>query len=147
MKITILGSGTYQPQLDISTSCYLVQIGNENLVFDFGRGSVNQLLRAGVEYYDIDAIFITHTHADHCNDLSGFLHIALAEPINGKFRKKDISIYGPIGIKRSIEYLLEAFDLQDKNPEFKIKIEELDFNGSVKTDKWFVRSYKAKHSS
>ena len=67
-----------------------VRAGKQNLVFDFGRGALGQLLKLGIKYYEIDAIFISHTHADHCSELSSFLHIALAEPPIGKFRKKDI---------------------------------------------------------
>ena len=121
MKITVLGSGTYVPQLDKLNSSYLVQIGKENLVFDFGRGAINQLLKKGVEYYDIDRIFITHTHADHCSELISLLHIALAGPYQEKYRTKELVIYGPKGIKKTINNLLEAFYLSDKKPVYEVK--------------------------
>jgi len=77
MEITVLGSGTYQPELKRHCSGYLIKISRQNLVFDFGRGTLDQLLKLGINYFDIDSIFISHTHADHCSELSSFLHITL----------------------------------------------------------------------
>ncbi len=94
MEITILGSGNYQPlKKDRYFPAYLVKAGKQNLVFDFGRGALGQLLKLGIKYYEIDAIFISHTHADHCSELSSFLHIALAEPPIGKFRNIPFKVF------------------------------------------------------
>jgi len=147
MEVIILGSGTYQPELGRHSSSYLVKIGSNNIVIDFGRGVLDQLIKIGVNYYDIDAIFISHTHADHCSELSSFLHIALAEPTVGKFRKKDLIIYGPKGLKKTIIYLLKAFDLEKHKPTFKIIVKELNENKIVKINQSKIKSYKAKHDS
>ncbi len=47
MKLTILGSGTYQPELERHSSAYLVEIASSqaprndtNICFDFGRGAI-----------------------------------------------------------------------------------------------------------
>jgi len=146
MKITVLGSGTYVPQLDKLNSSYLVQIGKENLVFDFGRGAINQLLKKGVEYYDIDRIFISHTHADHCSELSSLLFISLLGPHPQKYRTKDLIIYGPKGIKETINHLLEAFDITDKNSDYKVNIVEIDVEGVIEGNNWSVKSFEVFHS-
>ena len=146
MEIIILGSGTYQPEQERFSSSYLVKVAKQNLIFDFGRGALGQLLKAGINYYDIDAIFITHTHADHCSELGSFLHIALAEPENGRFRKKDITIYTPRGAKKAINHMLKAFGLEKFKPRYKVKIKELTDSGTIKGQGWIVRSYEARHS-
>ena len=146
MELIILGSGTYQPELTRHSSSYLVKIDKQNLVFDFGRGTLDQLLKVGINYYDINVIFITHTHADHCSELSSFLHIALAEPEKGKFRKKNIAIYGPKGIKKTINHIAKAFGLEKFQPPHKVEIKELTNGDVVKGRNWTVRSYKVKHS-
>lgn len=124
----------------------MVQIGNENLVFDFGRGCINQLLKLGIEYHDLAIIFISHTHADHCAELSPFLQIALQEPPEGKFRKKDATIYGPKGIKQTVRNLLKAFHMEDKKPRYKVKVKELKEGEIVKGKNWFVKCFKATHA-
>lgn len=147
MEVTILGSGTYQPELTRHCSSYLVKISKQNLIFDFGRGAIDQLLKVGIEYYDIDVIFITHVHADHCSELGSFLHIALAEPPNGKLRKKDVIIYGPKGIKETVNHLLEAFGhLEISKPKYKVEIRELKDRNKVKGNNWTVESFAVKHS-
>lgn len=145
MELTILGSGTYQPELDRHASSYLIKTGQQNLVFDFGRGVLDQLMKAGINYYDIDYIFISHMHADHCSELSPFLHIALAEPEKGKFRQKDITIYGPKGLKKTVKNILEAFGLQKSRPRYKVNIIELGDNDFVKNKNWLIKTYTTKH--
>jgi len=146
MKVTVLGSSTYVPLLDKFNSSYLVQINNENLVFDFGRGAINQLLKKGIEYYDIDRIFITHTHADHCSELSSLLHITLAGPYPEKFRTKNLTIYGPKGIKETVNHLLEAFDLTKYKSTYEVKVVEIDFGEVIKGNNWSVKCFEAFHS-
>jgi ribonuclease BN (tRNA processing enzyme) len=51
----------------------LVQNGYYNLLIDAGDGIAKALLYAGVKYNEIDAIFITHTHADHFSGLASLL--------------------------------------------------------------------------
>lgn len=162
MKLTILGSGSYQPELDRHSSSYLIEtnpsthsinsrqasLGQpEKLVFDFGRGALDQLMKVGVNYYDIDAIFISHFHPDHYNDLSAFLHIALAEPEKGKFRKKDMTIYLPEGGRNNYQNLLDAGNLSKFKPKYKVNIRELKDNEQIKTKNWLLTAYEVKHSS
>jgi len=146
MQITILGSGTYVPELERHCPSYLIQVGKENIVFDFGRGALGQLLKLGVDYADIDIIFITHTHADHCSELSSFLHIALAEPSFLKLMKKDIIIYGPKGLSKTVNSMKKAFNLTKFNPKFKITIKEIEDGDVISGEDWKLKSYKVKHS-
>jgi len=147
MKITILGSGSYQPEYRRHSASHLVQIGEQNLVFDFGRGVLDQLQKSGVEYHQIDKIFISHLHSDHWSEIAPFLHIALAEPSTNKLRKKDVSIYGPVGFKRAYNQVLSAFDLKKFNPKYKVKVVELKNNSVIKGTSWTVKAFLVKHSS
>lgn len=145
MKVTILGSGTYQPlEVQRHSAAYLVQDGNKNLVFDFGRGVVDQLLKCGVAYYDIDTIFLTHTHPDHCAELGAFLFASFCGPSAEKYKKK-LVIYGPQGIKSMIKHLLAAFSLSPKLQN-KFKVKELRDGEMIKVHGFQIEVYTAKHS-
>ena len=146
MHITIIGSGSYFPETDRHCSSYLVQIGKENLVFDFGRGVLDGLIKSGVQYYDIDTIFITHTHADHCVELGALLHICLMELPGFEFRKKDLTIYGPKGIKHTIDLIMETYGLKKAKSKHKIIVKELEEGDVVHGDVWKVQGFKAVHS-
>ncbi len=147
MEVIILGSGTYQPELTRHASSYLVKIKSKNLVFDFGRGALGQLLKVGIEYYDIDQIFISHTHPDHCSELSSFLHIALSEPRYGKFRKADLTIYGPKGIKQIVSYLFKAFNFTVFKPKYKILIKELTRDKIIQDKDYTIKNFEASHDT
>lgn len=62
MKITILGSGTFYPELNRHASSYLFQIGKEKIIFDFGRGILDSLMKTKVRLEEINTIFISHLH-------------------------------------------------------------------------------------
>jgi ribonuclease BN (tRNA processing enzyme) len=146
MKLTILGSGTYFPELDRHSSSYLIQTKKLNLVFDFGRGALDGLIKQGLNYYDLDAIFISHFHSDHFSDLVSLLHISLIEHPDRQLRKKDLIIYGPKGFVKIYDYLKKAFYLEKYQPKYKVIIKELEDNDVIKIDDCVVKNYKVKHS-
>ncbi|MFA5076059.1 MAG: ribonuclease Z [Patescibacteria group bacterium] len=146
MEITILGSGSYQPELSRHSAGYLVRAGKKNLVFDFGRGAVDQLMKVGVNYYDIDAIFITHLHSDHCSDLLAVLHILLIEPAFLSFRKKKLVVYGPVGFNKVMAKLMVIFNLTKYRPQYKIVFKEIKDGQSARIGSCQIRGYKVKHS-
>ncbi|NRQ38426.1 MBL fold metallo-hydrolase [Nonomuraea sp. NN258] len=74
MKVTVVGcSGSY-PGPDSPASCYLVESDGFSLLLDLGNGALGALQRH-IGLYDVDAICITHLHADHCLDICGY-HVA-----------------------------------------------------------------------
>jgi ribonuclease BN (tRNA processing enzyme) len=74
MKVTIVGcSGSY-PGPDSPASCYLLEEEGFRMLLDLGSGSLGALQRH-IGLYDVDAICLTHLHADHCLDMCGY-HVA-----------------------------------------------------------------------
>ncbi|TDD43871.1 MBL fold metallo-hydrolase [Nonomuraea terrae] len=74
MKVTIVGcSGSY-PGPDSPASCYLLEADGFRLVLDLGSGSLGALQRH-TSLYDVDAVCLSHLHADHCLDMCAY-HVA-----------------------------------------------------------------------
>ena len=69
MEITVVGSGTVVPLLERRQSCVVVEAGGETLFFDLGSGAVRGMLRAGLDPFAVDRIFVTHFHPDHTVDV------------------------------------------------------------------------------
>jgi ribonuclease BN (tRNA processing enzyme) len=69
MEITVVGSGTVVPRLERRQSCVAVEQGGEMLVFDLGSGAVRGMLRADLDPFAVDRVFVTHFHPDHTVDL------------------------------------------------------------------------------
>jgi len=97
MKLIVLGSGTCVPSLSRSAPGYFLTAGDKQLLIDIGSTVPQQLVKAGRSGFEIDAVFITHTHPDHVSGLSPFLHSLTSTP--GKTRVKELYLVGPPGIK------------------------------------------------
>lgn len=75
-SLTVLGSSGAYPQADNPCSGYLLEHDGFSLVVDLGYGTAGPLLahRPGGA---VDAVVITHEHADHCADLHALMRIRL----------------------------------------------------------------------
>lgn len=62
---------------------------------DCGRSAVTQYAKAGLEFGDLQNIFITHLHADHIADYYNFLLLSGAVPTNDGDILKSVGVYGP----------------------------------------------------
>jgi ribonuclease BN (tRNA processing enzyme) len=72
MQIIVLGGAGIWPTAEQACSGYLVEDHDYRLLLDPGYATLPKLLeRYGVA--DIDAVFVTHEHPDHCADLSPLL--------------------------------------------------------------------------
>ncbi len=71
MRLTVLGSSPSWQDAGGACSGYLVQEGDTNLLVDCGSGVFGKL-RLHCDYVDVDAVVISHLHADHFFDLVPF---------------------------------------------------------------------------
>ncbi len=70
VDLTVLGSSGAWPSKGRACSGYLLESKATRIVLDLGFGTLPRLL----EYCSpgaVDAVFVTHAHADHCVDLFG----------------------------------------------------------------------------
>jgi len=109
MRLTIVGcSGSFAGPKS-PASCYLVQAEHEgrtwNLVLDLGNGALGALQRH-IDPTTIDAVVLSHLHADHCLDLCG-LYVAQKYSPTVVARTR-IPVYGPRGTD---ERMARAYDM------------------------------------
>lgn len=110
MRLTVVGCAGSFPGPDSPASCYLVEAPFEDrtyrLVLDLGSGSFGALQRH-VTPREIDAIALSHLHADHCFDMSGLYVVAKYHP-EGAFEQ--IPVLSPTG---SNEFLTDTYGRED----------------------------------
>lgn len=94
MEITVLGSATPYPTADNPCSGYLLSTVNSRLWVDAGTGTLGALQRH-VAVDDVDAIWVSHLHADHCADLLTAFYGLLYADVD---LDAPIPLYGPPGI-------------------------------------------------
>jgi ribonuclease BN (tRNA processing enzyme) len=67
MKLTCIGKYGPYPKAGESCSCYLLTHNGKNIVIDMGSGALSQLQKI-LPIKDIDALLLSHLHADHMGD-------------------------------------------------------------------------------
>jgi ribonuclease BN (tRNA processing enzyme) len=79
VKITVLGKSPSWQDAAGACSGYLVQEGDFTLLLDCGNGVFSKLRRA-VDYVDVNAVLLSHMHADHFLDLVPFSYALCYAP-------------------------------------------------------------------
>jgi ribonuclease BN (tRNA processing enzyme) len=77
VQLTVLGSAGGYPMPGVPASGYVIEHGGARVWCDVGPGT---LMGFPHELHTIDAVVISHEHADHCLDLIALFH-ALAYPL------------------------------------------------------------------
>ena len=92
MRLTVLGcSGTF-PSADSPCSSYLVRHDGFTLMVDAGNGAIGALQRE-TGLLDVDAVLLSHLHADHCVDLVAYSYARRFHPEHPPL----LPVYGPAG--------------------------------------------------
>jgi ribonuclease BN (tRNA processing enzyme) len=70
-------------------------VGERVFVIDCGRGSPSAFVEAGLEFPKLEAVFLTHLHADHIGDLPGLLLYGWGVRVGDNGPLAPIRVYGP----------------------------------------------------
>src|ERR1039457_2821222 len=108
LKVTLLGTGHPTPSIERFGPSILVEAGSERLLFDCGRGATIRLWQLHIPLSAVTAIFFTHLHSDH---VVGFPDLWLTGwlPTAWGRRAEPMHVYGPIGTKKMMRHLEEAY--------------------------------------
>lgn len=108
MRLTIVGCSGSFPGPDSPASCYLVEAEHDGatfrLVLDLGSGALGHLQRY-TDLESVDAVVLSHLHADHCLDMCSFYVVRKYNP-SGPMAP--LPVYGPEGTG---DRLARAYDL------------------------------------
>ncbi|MGI8612963.1 MAG: MBL fold metallo-hydrolase [Nocardioidaceae bacterium] len=107
MRLTVVGCSGSFPGPTSAASCYLVQAPHEgrtfSLVLDLGSGAFGPL-QTHVGLFALDAVALSHLHADHCLDLTACY-------VSRKYDRDPhppLPVHGPRG---TAERVARAYDL------------------------------------
>ena len=91
-SFTVIGHWGAYPGPGEATSCYLLQASGTSILLDCGSGSLS-LLQRRLSLSEIDAVVLSHYHADHIADLGCLQYAARIDMDLGR-RKEPLKIYG-----------------------------------------------------
>lgn len=104
MKLTVVGCSGSAPGPKSAASCYLVEHEGFRLLLDFGNGAFGAL--QGVADPDtIDAVFLSHLHADHCLDVVPFV---VWRRYSGRATRGRVPLYAPAAAERRLALAYDA---------------------------------------
>jgi ribonuclease BN (tRNA processing enzyme) len=98
VRITIVGCAGSFPGPQSAASCYLVEAGDFRLVLDLGNGALGSLQQYA-DLDEVDAVCLSHLHADHCLDMCGFTVAKAHHPLG---QRRRIPVYAPEGAQGHI---------------------------------------------
>ncbi|GAA1110208.1 MULTISPECIES: MBL fold metallo-hydrolase [Kitasatospora] len=107
MKLTVVGCSGSFPSAESPCSSYLVEADGYRLVIDLGNGALGALQKY-TGLYDVDAVLLSHLHADHCIDLCAYW-VARNYRLEGC--PALLPVHGPHG---TAERLARAYDMPEE---------------------------------
>jgi ribonuclease Z len=137
LEVIFLGTGGSVPSARRSTASVLVARGGERLMFDCGEGTQRQLQRS-LGLIQVDAIYLTHFHADHVLGLPGLL-----KSYDLTDREAPLSVYGPPGLVDLFAILKPIIG----RIGFETELVELAPGDVVARDEYEIQAFEAAHSS
>lgn len=104
VRLTVLGCAGTFPGPDSACSGYLVEHDGFRLVVDLGAGALGALQRH-LDLREVDAVYVSHLHADHCIDLVAYSYARRYHP---EGIPPVLPVYGPFGTRGRIASSFES---------------------------------------
>lgn len=165
VKVHILGAGTPTPTPERFGSAYVVDTGDDLVMFDCGPATTHKLVKSGLFPTQIDHLFFTHHHFDHDADYPCFLLCRWDQSIG---REETLTVRGPTLTQRITEGIIGedgvfAHDWKARvgapvsqrvyenrggtlpRPAPVVDSADISAGDVFETDRWLVRSAHAQH--
>ena len=135
LDVIFLGTGGSVPSARRNTASVLVRRGGDRLLFDCGEGTQRQMQRS-TGLIGVDAIFITHLHADHYLGLPG-----LIKSYELGDRAERLTIYGPPGLVALFDSMARIIG----RPRYELDLVELNRGEAVEFGEYAVEPFDVSH--
>jgi len=136
LHVYFLGTAGALPTPVRNPPCIMIRRGSDTLLFDCGEGAQQQMMRSRCGFI-VNAVFITHWHADHFLGLFG-----LVQTMSFNGRTEPLTIYGPEWVHECVTIIRQVARF---NLKFSLESVELVQGSWVRFDGYTVTAYAAKH--
>lgn len=138
MRVTAVGTSGGVPTPQYGTSCLHLNAFGDELLLDCGEGSAQRLMRYDASP-DVDAVVLTHFHADHTLGIPG-----LIQALEMNERERPLDIHVPEGRTERARRLIEgAYGW----PSYTVTVRGYDDDDPVRqTDRYSVRAFETPYT-
>lgn len=136
LHVYFLGTAGALPTPQRNPPCIMIRRGSDTLLFDCGEGAQQQMMRARCGFL-VNAIFVTHWHADHFLGIFG-----LVQTMSFNGRTEPLTIYGPEWVQEFVTTLRKVTRF---NLKFSIDAVELTHGSWVRFDEYTITAFAVSH--
>ena len=124
MKLVVLGSGSTVPHEKRTSSGYWLETSGGTLLLDCSASIGSRMAANNLDWPNLDAIWISHFHLDHCGGLAPFL-AGTKHSAEMKHRTKPLKILGPAGLKGLIDRFSDVNNYRLLEQPFPVEVIEI----------------------
>ena len=103
-ELTVLGTASALPMAHRYPSAQVLSVPGRLFLIDCGEGTQMQLRRGGFSFLKIEAVFLSHTHGDHCFGIFGLL-----STMSMLGREQPLKVYAPVTFAPILDFFLRQF--------------------------------------
>ena len=125
MKLVVLGSGSTVPHPTRASAGFWLETSGGKLLLDCSASVASRMAANGLDWPNLDAIWISHFHLDHCGGLAPLLAGTKHSP-KMKQRTKPLRIFGPAGLQGLIDRFNDVNNYHLLEQPFPVEIIEIE---------------------
>jgi ribonuclease BN (tRNA processing enzyme) len=125
MQLTVLGSGSTIPHPMRSSSAYWLETSSGTILLDCAASAPMRMAHEGLDWPNLDAVWISHFHMDHCGGIGPLLAGTRHAP-QMQSRTKPLKFFGAKGLKDLIGRVIDVNDYRLFEQPFPVEIVEVE---------------------
>jgi len=129
MQLIVLGSGTsvFHPQR--AAAAFWLQTEHGSLLLDCSADAPHRMAQEGLDWPNLDAIWISHLHLDHCGGLAPLL-FGMKHAPQTHSRTRPLRIFACAGTRKLLEAIDNAHNYKLSSLPFPLEFNEISANDS-----------------
>ncbi len=124
MHLVVLGSGTSVPHPTRASAAFWLETSAGTILLDCSADAMHRIAEENLDWPNLDAIWISHLHLDHCGGLASFL-FGIKHAPQSQRRRKPLTIFSCNGIRRLLKAIDDAGSYGLLEQHFEIHLQEL----------------------
>jgi ribonuclease BN (tRNA processing enzyme) len=124
VRLTVLGSGTSVPHAKRSSTAHWLETDGGSILLDASASAVHRMAQEGLDWPELDAVWISHFHLDHVGGLAPLLFGTKHAP-QTRERQKPMTVFGPRGLTNLFKAFNEAYSYRLEQQPFPLRWREV----------------------
>jgi len=125
MNLVVLGSGTAEPHPLRSSAAFWLKTSGGTILLDCSASAPHRMAQEKLDWPNLDAIWISHFHLDHCGGLAPFL-FSTRKAHQTQGRTKPLRIFGASGLEQLISRFNDVNNYKLLDQRFLVEIVEIE---------------------